>query len=183
MNKFERLRAFREAGRVQRCHTVPHRGEYSVAEHSWQVALLLLVLHPNPSPALLREALLHDVAERWTGDVPAPAKWASPDLAKALRTLEGQIGGTSYGLALANLVASLSEEERWWLHGCDLLELHLWCLDQRDGEGNKNVQQVLLNIEVWFSQHAEQVPRAVLLFYRDYKWERGSDNIWALLDE
>lgn len=73
------------AGRVRRWHTNPGL-EQSVAEHSWGVAVLLLLENPDVSKDLLIAALLHDAHEVSFGDIPSPAKQAYPALVKA----EGQ---------------------------------------------------------------------------------------------
>ena len=70
-----RVLAAREGGNVLRCHTVPHHGQYSVGKHSYDALSLLLLLHPNPSMNLVKATLWHDCAERFVGDMPAPAKW------------------------------------------------------------------------------------------------------------
>ena len=46
----------------------------TVAEHSWNVARILLAIHPSAPSSLLVEALLHDVGEMATGDLPTTAK-------------------------------------------------------------------------------------------------------------
>lgn len=164
-----RVRLLREGGHVQRCHNLPHHGEYSVAAHSWHVAILLMVLHPNPSKELLLAALTHDVAERWTGDVPAPAKWASPKLKDHLDALEG-------GIEIALGIASqLTTEEQRWLKACDLLELELWCMDQI-ALGNKVALKVQQNITLWYNQNWRSWPEPVRVFYLARCWKRGEDD-------
>src|SRR3990167_4251093 len=78
------IRVARQAGRVERLHTVPHHVPHSVASHSWSVAVLILLLHPKPSVRLLKAALLHDAAEAEIGDLPSPSKLKYPTLAKEL---------------------------------------------------------------------------------------------------
>jgi 5'-deoxynucleotidase YfbR-like HD superfamily hydrolase len=59
---------------VKRFHTVTTlRGE-TVGHHSHGVAMLCLMLDPDASASLLKAALLHDLAEQATGDIPSPAK-------------------------------------------------------------------------------------------------------------
>lgn len=85
---FDKLYA---AGRVRRFHTVDIP-EQSLAAHSWGVALILVKLFETlpPPPELLILALTHDLAESLTGDVPAPAKWASLDLTDSLKYMESE---------------------------------------------------------------------------------------------
>lgn len=59
---------------VQRYHTVSTLQRETVGHHSHGVAMLCLVLEPDSSAELLQAALLHDLAEGVTGDIPSPAK-------------------------------------------------------------------------------------------------------------
>jgi len=125
-----------EAGRVRRLHTVPLIQHYDVAQHSWNMATLLLTLHPNPTLNLLRAVLLHDAHERWTGDVPAPIKWDDPTLASALHRLEEK-AQTALGIKI-----NLDEGEQRWLRALDILELYLFCTDEME-MGNRQVRGVI----------------------------------------
>ena len=57
------LETFRAAGAVKRYHIVRTLRQQSVAEHSWNVALLVYMIYPQASPKLIKAALTHDVAE------------------------------------------------------------------------------------------------------------------------
>ena len=59
---------------VVRYHTVTTLQRETVGHHSHGVACLVLLLEPEASSRLLRAALLHDLAEQYTGDIPSPAK-------------------------------------------------------------------------------------------------------------
>lgn len=168
MNTYEQVRAFREAGRVTRCHTVPHIGTYSVAEHSWHMAMLYRIFCQEPSPKMVWVILAHDVAERWVGDSPATIKWASPVIKQELDRIEASINET------LSIKFEMTEEEHRWLKALDLLELHLWCVDQHE-MGNRNVESVIKNVAEWFYAHEKEVPPPVWTFWRYYIWERGSD--------
>jgi len=169
-----RITRLREGGNVTRCHTVPHHGHYDVAQHSWGVTILLTQLYPEASGRLLRAALTHDVEERWTGDVPAFCKWAhqkvrdgleeAEDCIRSLVGLEGKLG--------------LDEVERMWLKAADLLDLWLWCHDQR-AMGNRNVEPLMSNIARWFAENQHQVPERAMAFYRQYIWQRTGDFLEA----
>lgn len=74
---------------VLRHHTMPPIKPETVGHHSAGVAILCIAISElKPSVNLLMAALLHDMHEYKTGDVPAPAKWDSPELAAALHQLE-----------------------------------------------------------------------------------------------
>ena len=133
MNVLRTILAAREAGNVLRCHTIPHHGEYSVALHCYNVVSLLFILHPDPSVNLIKAALWHDAGERWVGDIPAPAKWASPELDTASKVAE-HIARDKFGLN----GGELSEEDRGWLGVLDALEFWFWCLDQ-EALGNQHI--------------------------------------------
>ena len=59
---------------VKRYHTLTTLQSETVGHHSHGVAVLLGLMVPEASAALLRAALLHDLAEHVTGDIPSPAK-------------------------------------------------------------------------------------------------------------
>lgn len=59
---------------VRRYHTVTTLREETVGHHSHGVAMLCVLLCPNVSADLLKAALMHDLAEQITGDIPSPAK-------------------------------------------------------------------------------------------------------------
>ena len=59
---------------VLRYHTVQTLQRETVGHHSHGVACLVLLLDPQASARLLRAALLHDLAEQCTGDIPSAAK-------------------------------------------------------------------------------------------------------------
>lgn len=122
----DRAKALLEGGRVQRFHALPHTQPYTVAEHSWSMAMLLLALHPHPVPQrLLWACLTHDVAERWVGDTPAPAKWyVAPDLCHALEKAEHHIN-TTLGIDWG-----LNEVDRRWLKALDVAELMVYATDE-----------------------------------------------------
>ena len=135
-----RLAATREAGTVRRCHIVPHHGQYNIAQHSYGAVSLVLLLHPNPSVSLIKAVQWHDVAERWLGDVPAPAKWDNPELGEVYERTEAQL------LNRLGLFAQLTAEEQAWLKAVDTLELWLWCREE-EALGNAAVTPMRLACE------------------------------------
>lgn len=71
----ERIGRARRAGRVQRfhCYEMVHRED--VAQHTFNVMNLLMILCDGVvSPELMTAALLHDQGEYVTGDIPSPVK-------------------------------------------------------------------------------------------------------------
>lgn len=126
-----RLRAIREAGDVQRWHTMPHHGDASLARHQWGVAVLLIELVPHLGMNLLKAALLHDIPERWSGDIPLPARLDLPAMKVADATFS-QMVNEHLGLEF-----DLSPLEKAWLRFCDNADALLWADDQIS-MGNKN---------------------------------------------
>lgn len=61
---------------VSRYHTVDLIKSETVGHHSHGVAMLCLVIDPDVSSNVLKAALVHDLAEQYTGDIPSPAKRA-----------------------------------------------------------------------------------------------------------
>lgn len=108
-------------GSVMRYHT--HGDTYlvqSVADHTWRVQVILLHLWPDASRDLLMAALYHDVAECFTGDIPAPVK-RIPGIMEEIKKLEMELE-TSLGV---NINLPLADSLR--LKVSDKLELIRWC--------------------------------------------------------
>lgn len=61
---------------VKRYHTVMTLQNETVGHHSHGVACLVMLINPRASRKLLKAALLHDLSEHQTGDIPSPAKRA-----------------------------------------------------------------------------------------------------------
>jgi 5'-deoxynucleotidase YfbR-like HD superfamily hydrolase len=167
MDNIRKSLALREGGYTQRMHTVPVLGDTSVARHSWNMASLLWVLHPNPSQDLVWSVLFHDVPERWVGDTPSPAKYSiNPALGKELKEAELKVE------AALGLEFGLNEEERRWLKALDILEFVMYCDDQ-SALGNQNVKTGRANAMRTLDK--PWVPEEVQLFLLNYKWQRTND--------
>lgn len=86
---FKKVMKYRGGTRVKRYHTVDCLVGETVGHHSANVAILcVLISEQKPSATLLLAALTHDLSEQFTGDVPATAKWESPELKEALDRME-----------------------------------------------------------------------------------------------
>jgi 5'-deoxynucleotidase YfbR-like HD superfamily hydrolase len=116
----------RNAGAVKRYHVVRTLRQQDVAAHSWGVVALVLCVQPQPSAALMTAAVMHDMPELRTGDVPATAKWESEKLRDALDAME-QIFAQQFNIP----GAALTELEQRILKWCDLAELVFWCLEEQ----------------------------------------------------
>lgn len=90
MNLFEVY----ESGAVIRYHTKRTAGaRQTVADHTWGMLVVLRWLYEPLMPPMehVWQTVFHDCPELITGDVPAPAKWRSPELAQALTAVEIEV--------------------------------------------------------------------------------------------
>lgn len=121
-------------GFTKRWHTVPGL-EQNIAAHSWGVAVIILKLNPQPSLNLIKAALYHDCAEKYTGDVPATTKWLNPLLKESLEEIE-QRWERELGINV-----TLDPHEKLWLKAADMLELVLFC-EHAEKLGNQYATEI-----------------------------------------
>jgi 5'-deoxynucleotidase YfbR-like HD superfamily hydrolase len=120
-------------GGVKRHHNYPIIDRQSVAEHSWRMIVIYDRLWPGELTVdVIRKIVYHDVAEYKTGDVPANAKWRSPELAEELHRLQRE-DDLRLGIEV-----DIPKKEFRRFKFCDRLELMMFCLEQRR-LGNRNV--------------------------------------------
>lgn len=124
------IRMIRNGNRVKRYHTVDTLVTETIGHHSANVAHIVLAINLHCRKELLVAALFHDIAEQYTGDVPATAKWASEKLAKALKEVE-----ESYAMGYAE---NLTARERCILKQADMLDLCFKCFEEYQ-LGNKQI--------------------------------------------
>lgn len=124
MDKLHRLRERLEGARVKRCHTADYHGHYDVGQHSFAMLLIYCTLHPSPQKGTMLAIMAHDLAERYTGDIPAPVLLGDDmmreHMAQAEEELRERMG----------IQWNLDYEEERWLWGCDRLEHWLWAMRQ-----------------------------------------------------
>lgn len=143
-NERERIQSLLQSGETERLHTVPHHGSYSTGHHSWGVAMIITMLHPNPSANLLKAALMHDCGEKFVGDNPSSMKWMGENGVEARRYYKLVEADVNHVLGVFDYVGVIDNEEQMWLHGADMLEFLLWCRRQLN-MGNQNVVHVCRN--------------------------------------
>lgn len=169
-DKVTRALRIREAGKVMRCHVIPHVGEYSVGFHTWGMLTLLDLLHPRPTLNLFRAILYHDLAERHTGDMPGIVRVIDPELyatyAVASQFIDEELGYT----------VELSDSEKEWLHALDKLELWMWCHDQSN-IGNDHTSNVIDALEMYFTKNNDKLPTPIRRFLKKFEWSRTPENI------
>jgi len=169
MNKQTLAKAVREAGVIQRVHTVQSNGSYTNAEHTYHALSLLFVLYPGqPSMNLVKAMLWHDAAERWTGDIPGPMKYSIPELAKLVEEVENAC------FAEMGIDFELTEQEQKWLRAIDKIELWLWSHDQL-ALGNQNADEIQRTLYDLFMTGAIPLPKECQDFVREFRWGRLTD--------
>lgn len=168
------VRAFREAGQVQRCHVSGMANGYDVARHSFNAVSLMQLLNPGCSKELLLAMLWHDVPERWLGDVPSPALRAYGEgVRAAYRNMETRLYdalGIPYHLTREEFhdaphADQLSSRDEWWLRAVDKLELLLWCREQL-ANGVQAFRSYTDNIDQWFMDNSQNIPSVAFAFWR-----------------
>lgn len=145
--QFETILEARKNLNVKRLHTQPHIVPETVGHHSAGVAILVMTIDPDCSAKLLKAAILHDMGEYHTGDIPATAKWYN----RALASAEG-IAADSYCKQYGLKCPELTDREYWLLKLCDGLDLLLKCREEVD-IGNRSILVVLHNIRNFLHQH------------------------------
>lgn len=158
----QRIKFAREAAEVKRCHTIHIIGEYKVGLHVHNMLSMLRILYPDASTDLIWAIHEHDLAERLTGDIPAPSKWAGVANVDMLKNYECTINQSIYKF---DSVQRLTNIEKDWIKGLDMLELFCWTKDQLV-MGNSTVQGMKDRIWLFFKTHQQQFPLPVAdMFY------------------
>lgn len=139
------LDAIIAGGQTKRYHTVHTIKENTVGQHSYGVAMLCWLLQEGePSAVLIMAALTHDVAEQWTGDMPAPAKRAL-----GIRTSFAEVEANC--LASLHLDWQLDANDSLVLKLADSMEGLLFCITERR-LGNVGIQTVYENFNHYVHQ-------------------------------
>lgn len=129
MQQQHRIHRIRAAGAIKRFHTARVIKEESIAEHSLNVAALILVLtEGEASRNLLIRAMLHDHGEAAIGDIPANIKARIPP--EARQELEDKEAAEVEIMFPGLSALHLSETEEKLLHIADRLDGLLKCTDE-----------------------------------------------------
>lgn len=163
MDLFTQLYWIRRYGSTQRFHSIRLLHNETVHHHSSNVALIIIQAFDSPSASLLKAALIHDLPEGVTGDIPSPVKWKlNVTESVNLKNLEKQIF-EFYKITYPDL----TDNERKILKAADFIDTTFTCLLER-ANGNREVDWVFRNYylfeqksklldqftklkEVWFS--------------------------------
>lgn len=141
---------------VSRYHTCDILKPESVGHHSHGVALLCMVIDPDCSFDLVKAALLHDMAEQRTGDIPSPAK-RELGIGGDLEAIEHRILEEN-GFAFPNL----SDEDQLTLKLADVAHGALKCAREVN-MGNSTMRIVYDRFMIYAGQLPKNV-RATVLF-------------------
>lgn len=142
MKALEQACLMRDAGAVKRFHTVRMLRSQPVAEHSFNMLLLLQQVWPTAPARLLRAVIHHDLPELVTGDVPAPTKRNIPSLSIILEEAERGAG------PLYRDDEDLTTYEQAVLKWVDYMELALWCMEEMN-MGNMYALPPFTNVMIW----------------------------------
>ncbi len=141
---------------VKRYHTVSTISTETVGHHSHGVALLTALICPFASRRVLLAALLHDLAECETGDIPSPAK-RRMNLNEQVSQFEETV------LRQHDLVMPyLSDEEKRILKLADIAHGALFCLKEMQ-MGNSKLREVFERY-IAYSSEIEPVENSEQLF-------------------
>ncbi len=171
----------RAGGSVQRCHTQRKIGEYSVAAHSWGVAMLLMQLFPKDFKRLVSYALVHDIPEAWVGDIPSPVFKATKHLKLEMSVIEDKI------LKKYNLptMGELNEKDINILKFCDNLELYLWVREQ-EYLGNQFLKGMKNRLIEYLKELTTTLPKRIKVLIQElyiFDCKPTMHNIIETLDE
>lgn len=133
------LKLARTSGRVARYHTARLIHNETVAEHSFNVVnLLLLMTDMRASRNLILAGLMHDMGEYATGDIPSPSKLKlSPEYQQALVDTETR---ALYAIHRnADMEGALTQDEELLLSIADKLDGLCKCLEEYR-MGNRDIR-------------------------------------------
>ena len=149
---------------IQRWALMHNVRQENVQEHSLQVAIVAHALAVignryfrrdiNPERLALL-GLFHDASEVFTGDMPTPAKYFSPEIREAYRKMEEQAGRKLLSFLPADLqedyrslIEPQEKDERLWklIKAADSICAYLKCLEEV-AAGNHEFARARVSIE------------------------------------
>lgn len=170
----ERIKFAREAAEVKRHHTNPTLMTQTDGHHTFNMLTMLRILYPEARIELVWAILEHDIPERIIGDSPAPSKWFGFTNESNVDHWEVRMNEKVFG---SSMFDRLTNEEKMWLSGLDLLEYYCFCKDELK-LGNSNMKKSIDRVERVFSQRCGRYPIEIVgIFYeiRYSEWERLPD--------
>lgn len=142
---------YRKGLKVERLHTVSHVTPYNNGFHSCNAALvareLCKINDIEDSGKVILYMLLHDVAEGYTGDVPANVKREFPNVKLAMDEAE-----LAWEEDHIDDMPLLTDVEMQIAKAADTIELGMYCLEEL-ALGNTNLSLVLANVVNYLYEH------------------------------
>lgn len=126
----EKLLFIVESAKVRRWHNKPSIPVQTTGEHSFNMLLCLIVLHPAPSADLMEAIIRHDIAERISGDFSHDMKKQYP----VLKEIDNEIA-ESFQQELGLRPLNLTDADKLWLKLLDQLEVLTYlelCVESND---------------------------------------------------
>lgn len=153
-----------QAGAVQRYHATPMVASQSIAEHSWNVAIIYMELSracKSTSDATIIDALFHDVAELYTGDVPFTVKREFPPVKDLYDQMEEKF--------MVNFIKSPASDRqphdthKFLLKLADWLEGLRWCSYYEHGFGKPVLHNYAEGLVSKWNQYIEDTSLPAVL--------------------
>jgi len=147
------MRGTRRLSYVQRWGIVPKIRPQSVAEHSYYVALYtmricdILKVLPEIKVQAVSYALVHDMAEAFTADIPSPLKKRLSDYEGAEKAVKKwMLGDTSNPDAMVKSIVKIA----------DLLDAVVW-LTEEESMGNGRLKKLRRQINGFLEQELDKI--------------------------
>ena len=138
MNNVQKIKATRQAARVERMHQLPGLGSYSDGLHTFNMLTMLLVLNQDASPSLIRAVIEHDIPEYLTGDMSSDAKKNGIQNNQVQAQVELEVNENLFG---RYVYLDLSDEDKKWLSGLEQRMLGNKMLDRKQRSVAENVKK------------------------------------------
>lgn len=100
---------------------------------------------------MIKAAIQHDIAEYYTGDIPAPVKWQNVDMRATINRIEAQVNKD------LNLNLELDLEDQRRLVMADVLELMWFCLEEMQ-MGNSYLREVFNRCSTYLKDYGMDTP-------------------------
>lgn len=142
-----------------------------MAEHSWNVQRILIAIFPIAPRHMLLHAMVHDIGEVATGDLPFPVKLKNPDLKKTMDSAERDAHlrmCIPWGIPAPIL---LTDQEKLIFKCADYIEMWEWALDEL-GFGNTLAKPVLHRCMDAVQQLIDKLPHDVRSNVKSYMQRR-----------
>lgn len=160
-NSVVAIEYIRRGYNVRRYHQYSLIQEDTVGKHSAGVGVFIIMVDPECDKRMLEYALLHDVAEVSTGDIPADAKRAlSKEARRELADFEAS------ALDAAGVVLpDLSPEEHLLFKLCDYFDGLTFCIEEAT-RGNRTLRKVGDTYLKYLPEYFNNIPRDIRWFAR-----------------